>query len=138
MITTKNAIIGTAGITKFQLNAVPDRGELYMACTGGCPLPTTMCDDSHVISLCYVADKPVTHPLVPFSSKVVDFVFLSCKPEQRVGQSKPLICYFEIWFDGEYFYSEKLLLAVLTESELVLLNCISGRKPTYDGKTMYR
>ena len=77
---------------KFQLNAVPDRGEVYMAYTGGCPLPTTMCDDSRVISLCYVADKPVTHPLVPFSSKVVDFVFLLCTPAQKGDQSKPLIC----------------------------------------------
>ena len=83
---------------KFQLNADPDTKQLYMAYTGGSPLPTTMCDDSHVISLFYTARsrEPVIHPLVPFSSKVVDFVFLPCKPEQRVGQSKPLICYFKI------------------------------------------
>ena len=63
-----------------------------MAFTGGCPLPTNMCDDSHVISLCFVAEVPEIHPLVPFSSKVVDFVFLPCEPEQKEGQSKPLIC----------------------------------------------
>ena len=64
-----------------------------MAYTGGCPLPTTMCNDSHVISLFYATKyvEPVIHPLVPFSSEVVDFVFLPCKPEQKGGQSKQLI-----------------------------------------------
>ena len=89
-------IIGTAGITKFQLNADPDTKQLYMAYTGGSPLPTTMCDDSHVISLYYAADEPVIHPLVPFSSKVVDFVFLPCKPAQTGGQSKPKCANLEI------------------------------------------
>ena len=94
MITTK-CYIGTAGITKFQLNADPETKQLYMAYTGGCPLPTTMCDHSHVISLCYAADGTMTYPLVPFSSKVVDFVFLPCdyKPAVQKGhQSKSFIC----------------------------------------------
>lgn len=73
---------------KFQLNTVPDKEELYMAYTGGCRLPTTMCDGSHVISLFYTTTKvePAIHPLVPFSNKVVDFVFLPCKPGGRSNQ----------------------------------------------------
>ena len=117
-----------------------------MAFTGDCPLPTNMCDDSHVISLLYAASasESVTHPLVPFSSKVVDFVFLPCKPAQKGGQSKPFICQSEIcWCISVIIlvtYSEKLLLAVLTESELVLLNCKFGGPFVcdIDGKTMYR
>ena len=78
---------------KFQLNDDPDTKQLYMAYTGGSPLPTTMCDDSHVISLCYTRTgvEQMVCPLVPFSSKVVDFVFLPCKQAQKSGLSKPLI-----------------------------------------------
>ena len=35
-------------------------------------------------------------------------------------------------------YLEKLLLAVLTESELVILNLNTGKIDVYDGKIMYR
>ena len=35
-------------------------------------------------------------------------------------------------------FTEKLLLTVLTDSELVLLNCKFGSTGVYDGKSMYR
>ena len=35
-------------------------------------------------------------------------------------------------------YLEKLLLAVLTESELAILNCNTGEIYACDGKIMYR